>query len=68
MHATKGDRLIVHSAHVGEPAREGEILEVHGADGAPPYLVHWSEDDHESLTFPGPDASVEHPRPPATGG
>lgn len=65
MHATKGDRLIVHSTHVGEPPRDGEILEVHGADGGPPYLVRWSDDDHESLTFPGPDASVHHFEHPA---
>ena len=37
-----------------------EILEVHGAAGAPPYLVRWSDTDHESLVFPGPDATVQH--------
>lgn len=39
------------------PRREGEILEVHGQDGAPPYVVRWS-DGHEGLMFPGPDAHV----------
>jgi hypothetical protein len=65
MHATKGDHLVVHGNHVGEPGREGEILEAHGADGAPPYLVRWSDDGHESLFYPGGDAHVEHPESPA---
>jgi hypothetical protein len=54
------DRLVIRSAHVDEAVRDGEILEVHGEDGAPPYLVRWSDNGHESLIFPGPDASVEH--------
>ena len=28
--------------------------------GEPPYLVRWSDNGHESLTFPGPDAYVQH--------
>jgi len=58
--ATVGDRLLVHSRHVGGPVRDGEILEVRHADGSPPYLVRWSDDGHESLFFPGPDAEVQH--------
>lgn len=60
MKASPGDRIIVESAHVGEHARDGEILEVRGADGEPPFLVRWSDDGHESLVFPGPDAHVHH--------
>lgn len=60
MHAAKGDRLIVHSQHVDGPVRDAEILEVRGADGAPPFLVRWSDSGHESLFFPGADATVEH--------
>ena len=52
MHAAKGDRLIVHSQHVDGPVRDAEILEVRGADGAPPFLVRWSDSGHESLFFP----------------
>jgi len=26
----------------------------------PPYQVRWTEDGHEGLFFPGPDALVEH--------
>ncbi len=60
MHATKGDRLVIHGTHVGEPLRDGEIVEVRGPDGAPPYVVRWTDNGHESLTYPGPDAEVQH--------
>ena len=58
MKAAPGDRIVVASTHVGEQARDGEIIEVHGADGTPPFLVRWSDDGHESLVFPGPDAHI----------
>ncbi len=57
MEAKVGDRLVVESAKVETPRREGEILEVRGVGGAPPYLVRWS-DGHEGLTYPGADAHV----------
>ncbi|MGH3655608.1 MAG: DUF1918 domain-containing protein [Micromonosporaceae bacterium] len=57
MRATVGDRLHVHSHSVGVHDRTGEILEVRGADGAPPYLVRF-DDGHEGLVFPGPDCVV----------
>ena len=60
MKAAPGDRIVVASTHVGESARDGEILEVHGPDGGPPFLVRWSDDGHESLVFPGPDAHIHH--------
>lgn len=58
MRAKIGDRLVVLSQHVDRPAAEGEILEVHGADGGPPFLVRWEDDGHEALVFPGSDARV----------
>lgn len=58
MHARVGDRLVVEGHTASEHRREAEVLEVRGADGAPPYLVRW-QDGHESLAFPGPDAHVE---------
>lgn len=61
MRARIGDKLVVRGHHVGEHERDAEILEVHGADGAPPYLVRWLDSGHETLVFPGPDATVEHP-------
>jgi hypothetical protein len=57
MHANVGDHLVVESRTVDQPRREGTILEVHGEQGAPPYLVRWA-DGHEGLSFPGPDAHV----------
>ena len=47
---------------MGHQRRHGEIVEVRGADGAPPYLVRWS-DGHEALFFPGPDAIIEQMAP-----
>jgi hypothetical protein len=54
-----GDRIDIRGQHVGEEGRHGEIIDVKGPGGAPPYLVHWS-DGHEGLFFPGPDAVIEH--------
>ena len=51
MHASKGDHLVVDSRKVGSQPREGEIIEVQGQDGAPPYVVRWT-DGHEGPTFP----------------
>lgn len=59
MQATVGDRLVVHGHKTGDGDRRGEIIEVHGADGAPPYLVRWS-DGHKSTFFPSSDTIVEH--------
>ena len=58
MKAMVGDRIIIQSRHLDEPQRDGEIIEVHGPDGGPPYLVRWSEDGHTALLFPGPDAQI----------
>ena len=59
MKATVGDRLVIPGRHVSDRVRSGEIVEVHGPDGAPPYLVRWSGADEPALIFPGPDAHVE---------
>ncbi|GAA1265177.1 DUF1918 domain-containing protein [Kitasatospora nipponensis] len=56
-----GDTLHIHSRAVGIKDRVGEIVEVHGTDGGPPYLVKF-EDGTQSLVFPGPDGMVEHPK------
>ncbi|GAA4744063.1 hypothetical protein GCM10023350_30970 [Nocardioides endophyticus] len=60
MFAAAGDRLIVHGNRVGQTIRDGEVLEVRRADGAPPYLVRWSDTGREALVFPGPDAEIHH--------
>lgn len=53
MKARPGDRIILAGEQVDRPTRDGEVLEVRGADGGPPYLVKWS-DGHEALLYPGP--------------
>lgn len=65
MKASVGDHIDVRGAHVGNEGRQGEVLDVRGPDGTPPYLVRWS-DGHEGLFFPGPDATIAHkPASPA---
>ena len=59
MQAKAGDGLTVKGRLVGGEERHGEIIEVHGTDGAPPYLVRW-RDAHESVFFPSSDTVVEH--------
>lgn len=60
MHASVGDRIVIKGHKVGEHDRDCEVLEVHGADGTPPYVVRWEEDGQEALFFPGSDATVVH--------
>jgi hypothetical protein len=57
VHANVGDQLVIESRTVDAPRKIGEIVEVHGEEGGPPYLVRWS-DGHEGLMFPGADAHV----------
>jgi hypothetical protein len=63
MRAQVGDQIVIRSTYVDEPVQDGEVLEVRGADGAPPYRVRWSDNGHEALLIPGPDATVRHVRP-----
>lgn len=58
MKAAVGDRIVVSGTHLDEPVRDGEVLEVHGEHGAPPYVVRWSDTGHTTLYFPGPDARI----------
>ncbi|TMD10107.1 MAG: DUF1918 domain-containing protein [Chloroflexi bacterium] len=46
-----GDRVLVESERVGQPAREGEVLEVLGAGAVIHYRVRW-EGGHETTLFP----------------
>jgi hypothetical protein len=59
MKAHVGDRLVLEGTHVGDHRRVGVIMEVRSEDGAPPYVVHWLDDDHEAFVFPGADSRVE---------
>ncbi|WP_067670006.1 DUF1918 domain-containing protein [Nocardia miyunensis] len=58
MHAKPGNWLVAQGRCVDGVVRRGLIEEVHGEDGAPPYLVHWSDTGHRALVFPGPDSYV----------
>ena len=60
MHASVGDRIVIKGHRVGEPDRDCEVLEVRVANGGPPYVVRWGDNGHETLFFPGEDASVQH--------
>jgi hypothetical protein len=60
MQAAVGDRLHIHGHNVGDPDRMGEIVEVRGSAGEPPYMVRF-DDGSTRLVFPGPDAVIEHP-------
>ena len=60
MHATIGDRIVVQGHHTGQPVRMCRVTEVRGPEGGPPYLVRWDDSDHETLYFPGNDATIEH--------
>jgi len=66
MKARVGDRLQVHSHHTHQVVREAVVLEVHGTEGEPPYLVRWN-DGHESIFLPGEDTAVRHVTTPPTG-
>jgi len=63
MRAIVGDEVVVKGRHVGDADREGVVIEVRGADGAPPYLVRW-RDGHESVLTPSSGIVIEH-RPAA---
>jgi hypothetical protein len=58
MQAAVGDRLLVRGGTVGQADRAGEIIEVRGVAGSPPYVVRF-DDGHTRLIFPGPDAVIE---------
>ena len=57
--AAPGDVVVIHGHQVGEHAQLGEILEVLGEAGHVHYRVRW-DDGHESLFYPGSDASISH--------
>ncbi|MBV6700416.1 DUF1918 domain-containing protein [Kitasatospora aureofaciens] len=61
MHAAVGDQLHIHSRSVGMTDQKGEIIEVRGINGEPPYVVRF-EDGHEGLIYPGPDCNIEPPK------
>ena len=58
MHASTGDRIVIESRYVGQPRRQGEVIEVAPGSGGPEhYRVRW-DDGHESTYFPSSDCHV----------
>jgi Domain of unknown function (DUF1918) len=57
MNAHRGDMLLMHGRIVGQHDRVGEIVDVLGHRGEPPYRVKF-EDGHECVMSPGPDSVV----------
>jgi Domain of unknown function (DUF1918) len=55
MNAKTGDRIAVETERVGQPAREGEVLEVVEGAVAITYRIRW-DDGHESLFTPAAGA------------
>ena len=60
LRATVGDRLLIHPHHLGEPERDGEILDAQGPGGSAPFLVRWEDTGRVSLYYPGSDARIHH--------
>jgi hypothetical protein len=58
MKATPGDWLMIEGTHLNDRKRHGLILEVHGPDGAPPYLVRWDDSDTETVVIPSSGAHI----------
>ena len=61
MEAKRGDRVAVETEHVGEPEREGEILEIIEGSTSITYRVRW-DDGRETLFTPSAGAlRIVHP-------
>jgi hypothetical protein len=58
MKAHVGDWLVIKGTTTELADQRGEITEVRGTDGAPPYVVRWLASGHEATVFPGSDALV----------
>jgi CBS-domain-containing membrane protein len=58
--ARVGDQIVIHRHAVGEPDRDGEIVEVHAPAGDPPFRVRWSDTGKVTFFYPGPDAEIRH--------
>lgn len=58
MKANVGDWLVVKGTTTELADQRGLITEVHGAEGAPPYVVRWLANGHVATVFPGSDAIV----------
>ncbi len=62
MDAKPGDLITVEAQHVGQPMREGEILEVIQGAVVVSYRVKW-RDGHETMLTPAAGAARLIPKP-----
>ena len=60
LHARIGDEIVVDAMRQGEPTRKGEIVEVLGEADVAYYRVHWDDNSHVSIFFPGTTSHVVH--------
>jgi Domain of unknown function (DUF1918) len=58
MKANVGDWLVIKGTTTEIADQRGLITEVHGANGAPPYVVRWLSSGHVATVIPGPDAVI----------
>jgi hypothetical protein len=61
MKANVGDWLVIKGTTTELADQRGLITEVHGADGAPPFVVRWLASGHVTTVFPGSDALILTP-------
>ena len=61
MNAKPGDRIAVETETVGQPERQGEVLEIVEGSLGISYRVRWN-DGHESLLQPAAGAARVLPR------
>jgi hypothetical protein len=59
LHAHAGDVIVVEGHRQGEARRIAEVLQVLGSGEHQRYRVRW-DDGHESVLYPGSDATVHH--------
>lgn len=57
--AEVGDLIVITGHRVGEAEQVAEILAVLGEPPHEHYRVRWG-DDHESVYYPGSDATIRH--------
>jgi CBS-domain-containing membrane protein len=58
--ARVGDQIVIHRHSMGEPDRDGEVIEVTGPAGDPPFQVRWSDNGKVTFFYPGSDAEIRH--------
>jgi hypothetical protein len=62
MQGTRGDRIVVESESVGQPAREGEILEVIQGEVGVRYRVRWTNGTETIFRPSGGSATIQRAR------